>query len=183
VAEPVSGGAMPRAYTEIVTFNLRTLKLAHGEQFRDTTRVELEPFALGGESYEPTSPAVEATLTVTRMASGLVFRLELATELTGPCMRCLGVARVPVRVDATEVHEPGEAEELQSAYVESDRLDVGQWARDAVALELPEQIVCRPDCAGICPECGKDLNREPHTHEHADLDPRWAGLAELRDSL
>ena len=39
------------------------------------------------------------------------------------------------------------------------------WARDAVALALPEKILCRPDCAGLCPECGKNLNDEPHEHE------------------
>ena len=50
------------------------------------------------------------------------------------------------------------------------------WARDAVALELPEQILCRPDCAGLCPVCGKDLNVEPHEHLERDPDPRWAAL-------
>jgi uncharacterized protein len=175
---------MSRPYTDVVTtFNLRTLALAPGEQLRETLAIELEPFELGGEAYEAWPPTADATLTVTRMGSGLVFRLELATELVGPCVRCLGEARIAIAVDSTEVHEPGEGEELQSAYIAGDRLDLGQWARDAIALELPEQIICRPDCAGICPECGEDLNREPHTHDHAEIDPRWAGLAELRDSL
>jgi uncharacterized protein len=175
---------MPRAYTDIVTtFNLRTLALAPGEQLRETLAIELEPFELGGQSYEASPPAADATLTVTRMASGLVFRLELTTQLTGPCVRCLGEARVAIAVDSTEVHEPDGDEELRSAYVDGGRLDLGQWARDAIALELPEQIICRTDCAGICPECGEDLNREPHTHERAEIDPRWAGLADLRDSL
>ena len=52
-----------------------------------------------------------------------------------------------------------------------------------IALALPEKILCRPDCAGLCPVCGKDLNREPHEHEDEAGDPRWAALSELRDRL
>ena len=62
-------------------------------------------------------------------------------------------------------------------------LDVSAWARDAVALALPEKILCRPDCAGLCPVCGKNLNDEPHAHEEATADPRWAALEALRDDL
>ena len=53
--------------------------------------------------------------------------------------------------------------------------------RDAIALALPEQIVCRDDCAGLCAECGKNLNDEPHTHEEQHTDSRWAALEALRD--
>jgi uncharacterized protein len=88
-------------------------------------------------------------------------------------------------VAARELHDPAAppADELRSDYVVDDRLDVGTWARDAIALELPEQILCRPDCAGLCPTCGKDLNVEPHEHAERELDPRWAVLDELRDRI
>ena len=65
------------------------------------------------------------------------------------------------------------ADELHSDYVANDQLQLGAWARDAVALELPEQILCREDCAGLCPVCGKDLNVEPH--EHSSASPTRAG--------
>jgi uncharacterized protein len=52
-----------------------------------------------------------------------------------------------------------------------------------VALALPDQILCRPDCAGLCPVCGKDLNAEPHAHDEEHGDPRWEALAELRENL
>ena len=60
---------------------------------------------------------------------------------------------------------------------------MSQWARDAVALALPDKILCRPDCAGLCGECGKNLNDEPHTHEEQHGDPRWAALEALRDDV
>jgi len=53
----------------------------------------------------------------------------------------------------------------------------------AIALALPDKILCRSDCAGLCPMCGKNLNDEPHEHDEHEADPRWAALAELRDRL
>ena len=62
-------------------------------------------------------------------------------------------------------------------------LDLGAWARDQVALGVPDQILCRPDCAGLCPVCGKDLNIEPHEHAEAVTDSRWAALEALRTDV
>ena len=53
---------------------------------------------------------------------------------------------------------------------------------DAIALALPDKILCRDDCAGLCPVCGKDLNAEPHEHVEESADPRWAALESLRES-
>ena len=74
-------------------------------------------------------------------------------------------------------------EELRSPYVEDDTLELSAWARDALALALPDKILCRSDCAGLCPVCGKDLNEEPHTHDEIAADPRWSALEELRGQL
>jgi uncharacterized protein len=65
-----------------------------------------------------------------------------------------------------------------------ETVDLSAWARDAIALALPDKILCRTDCAGLCPVCGKDLNVEPHEHEKPAPDSRWAALEALRgDSL
>ena len=99
-------------------------------------------------------------------------------------MRCLAPASLPVEVAAQEYEatDAGADEELRSEYVSDGELDVGAWARDQVALGLPDQILCRPDCAGLCPTCRKDLNVEPHEHVEERLDPRWAKLSELKES-
>jgi len=70
---------------------------------------------------------------------------------------------------------------MEMPYIEADLLDVSAWARDAIALALPEKILCRESCAGLCGVCGKNLNDEPHTHEERHADPRWAALEALRD--
>jgi uncharacterized protein len=95
-------------------------------------------------------------------------------------MRCLGAAAPTYTVDSREISQPGEGEELDSPYVEQGVLDVFAWARDALALILPSKVLCREDCAGLCPVCGADLNSDPgHEHEPAP-DPRWAPLSEIR---
>jgi uncharacterized protein len=78
---------------------------------------------------------------------------------------------------------PDGADELRTPYVDDDKLDLAAWSRDAVALALPDKILCRADCAGLCPVCGKDLNDEPHTHEDTPTDSRWAALESLREQL
>ena len=72
---------------------------------------------------------------------------------------------------------------MKTFNLRSARLRSGEEYRDAIALALPEQILCRTDCAGLCPTCGKDLNLEPHEHEEEHGDPRWSALAALRDRL
>ena len=168
----------------MTTLNLRTIKLRSGEQFRDELEIELEPLELGGQRYLPVPHEVEAALTVTQATTGLDLRLAFDVRLHGPCMRCLADAVVDVAVDAREYHAAdATSDELRSEYVVDDQLELSAWGRDAVALALPDQILHAPDCAGLCPVCGKDLNLEPHTHDEQVPDPRWSALEELRDRL
>jgi uncharacterized protein len=101
-------------------------------------------------------------------------------------MRCLEDAAVEAEVDAREIDQvDAEDEELRSPYVSEEHgtvLDVDRWAHDAAILALPSRILCRPDCAGLCPLCGESLNdADPKDHEHEKpTDPRWAKLDELR---
>ena len=111
------------------------------------------------------------------------LRLRFEAALSGPCTRCLEPCEPTFAVDAREVSQPGETDELTSPYVDAGVLDLRRWSRDALALALPAKLLCRPDCAGLCPVCGQDLNVEPHTHVELAGDPRWAALDELREQL
>ena len=167
------------------SFNLRQVKLRSGQEYRDEVELELEPFELGGERYLPVPDKVPAELAITKASTGTVFDLAFTTRLHGPCYRCLddAVLEVPIEAREYQATNPDEDEELRSPYVEDNRLDLSSWARDAVALALPDKILCRADCAGLCPTCGKNLNEEPHEHEEKAVDPRWEGLERLREQL
>jgi len=163
------------------TFDLGRLGLTSGEGRRFVLPVGLDPFFFGGERYSVAPEQVDIGLDVARMiGGGWSLRLRFAARVEGPCMRCLAGAAPEIAVDAREVDQPGGgSDQLDSPYVDGDDLDVSAWAHDALALALPAQIVCRDDCAGLCPVCGEDLNAHPHEHERAP-DPRWAKLSELR---
>jgi uncharacterized protein len=167
------------------TFDLRSVRLRPGEEHRDEIELELTPFEYGGQRYLPVPDTVPAELVVSRASTGTVFELRLAARLHGPCYRCLGDAALDIAVDAREYQatNPEGSDDLRTPYLADDVLDVQAWARDAIALALPEQILCREDCAGLCAVCGKDLNVEPHEHEEEHVDPRWDALAKLRDKL
>jgi uncharacterized protein len=169
----------------MTTFDLRRLKLRSGEQFHDTLDVALDPFVLGGQEYLPEPATVPVELTVTKATTGTVFELAFRASLHGPCFRCLRDTSVSesVRAREYEANNPGGDPELRNEYLHGGSLDLTAWARDAFALQLPDKILHAPDCAGLCPVCGKDLNEEPHTHEELGTDPRWAALDELRGEL
>jgi uncharacterized protein len=169
----------------MTTFDLRRLRLRSGEEHREAVEIELEPLVYGGQSYQSVPGTVAAELTITRASSGTVFRLRFESRMIGPCYRCLSEAEFRERIVASEYQDAdrGADEELHTPYLEGTQLELSTWARDAAALALPETILCRPDCAGLCPECGRDLNREPHAHKQEYVDPRWAELEKLRDEL
>jgi uncharacterized protein len=163
------------------TYDLGPLHLRAGEGRTLDLEVTLDDFELGAERYSVTPSPVPVRLDVSRMNhGGTAMRLRLSATLHGPCMRCLEPAAPVYEVDAREVDQPGEGPELDSPYVEHDVVDVAAWARDALALALPAQLLCKDDCLGLCPECGIDLNTaDPgHAHEKAP-DPRWAALREI----
>ena len=168
----------------MTSVSLRTIRLRPGEEHREEKEVALEPLWLGGQRYLPVPEKVPSELVVSRASSGTVFELRFRTRLHGPCYRCRADAVVDVDIAGREYQATSaDSDELKTPYVENEQLDLTAWARDALVLELPDKILCRPDCAGLCPVCGRDLNVEPHAHEDEELDTRWAALSELRDRL
>ena len=158
------------------------MRLSSGEGRRLELQIALEPFTLAGEDYRVTPELIPVRLDISSTTGdGYALRLRFSATIEGPCMSCLGPAATAFEVDAREVSVSGEADELASPYVEEQVLDLAGWARDALALMLPATLRCRPDCAGLCPVCGIDLNSAGGEHRHErGPDPRWAKLSELR---
>ena len=193
------------------TFDLGGLRLSTGEGRRLDLAVAIEPFLLAGQRYPVEPSPVPVHLDISRTTGdGYALRLRFEASLVGPCMRCLEPASPLFIVDAREVSQPNEVrahrqahdvrvhggesagraharqqeesdDELVSPYVEEGALDLHAWARDALALALPANLLCREDCAGLCPVCGDNLNEAGPDHHHdRDPDPRWAALSKLR---
>ncbi|MGH2876116.1 MAG: YceD family protein [Solirubrobacteraceae bacterium] len=163
-------------------FDVDRLRLSSGEGRKLDLEVAIEPLGLGGQRYEIPGGRVPVRLDVSRTTgSGHALRIAFEAAPSGPCMRCLEPAALALEIEAREVSVPGGGEELESPYVRDGVLDLRAWVRDALALAMPAQPLCRPDCAGLCPVCGVDLNAAGAEHRHdREPDPRWAKLSELR---
>jgi uncharacterized protein len=163
-------------------YDLAGLRLSAGEGRRLQLEVPVDPIELGAQRYAIEPHRVPVELEVSRMSGGgYALRLRLAARIEGPCMRCLADAGPTVEVEAREVDRPGAGEELDSPYVNEETLDLAGWARDALVLALPAKVLCREECAGLCPICAADLNEAgPDHHHELEPDPRWAKLRELK---
>ncbi len=152
-------------------------------------RVPAIELRLGGQDYvtDPATPEVD--LTVTRSSAGAHFHLRSEAYIVGPCWRCTGPARLPVMIDTSEFSADGRSaedpfdEDLDSSYVEDGALALGLWARDAFAEALPAMILCREECAGLCPGCGADRNVVTCDCVEESGDSRWDALREISERL
>jgi uncharacterized protein len=167
------------ARTEI--FDLGRLALSSGEGRRLELEVPVGDFSFGGQRYRPEGSTTPVVLDAARTVHGWSLRLRAELALEGPCMRCLERAQESVPLDAREIDQPGGGDDLRSPYLAEDDLDLSAWTRDAAALALPAQIVCREECRGLCAVCGENLNHAGAEHAHErEPDPRWAALRELK---
>ena len=136
----------------------------------------------------PEGTPVEFDLRLEAVMEGVLVTGTAETVLVGECVRCLEqieddvVARFQeLYVYDDAAHDPDADEESDVSRLEGDLIDLEPALRDAVVLALPFQPLCEEDCPGLCIECGARLKDDPdHSHEAA-IDPRWAGLAALKN--
>jgi uncharacterized protein len=127
---------------------------------------------------------LDLDLRVESVSEGVLVTGTVAAPTVGECARCLTTVRGRVQVALTELFAYPEStteattEEDEVPRVVDDTIDLEQSIIDAVGLDLPFSPVCRPDCPGLCPECGVLLADEPG-HDHDRIDPRWAKLAAM----
>lgn len=122
-------------------------------------------------------------------------KTDVKGSITAPlevdCTRCLAPVKreldVVFQVDfvgkemfpeSKETHL--ESSDLDTDVIEGNELDLAEVAREQILLNLPEQVLCREDCKGICPTCGTDLNESECRCGEEDIDPRWAALKNLK---
>jgi len=123
-----------------------------------------------------------------RVAGGLKTTLEMA------CARCLDpvlekVERQydllyrPLGTDAGREELSITAAEAEVSYYQGEGLLLEEVLREQVLLAAPLKAICREDCKGLCPHCGKNMNLEPCSCAGAIEDPRWSALKDLRSKL
>ena len=173
-AEPVR--LDPRAPLVLDT---RELGRRPGSQHQ-VTRTVPAPADLGIEVlHVPEGSPVELDLRLEAVMEGVLVTGSASAELAGECARCLEPIEDEIDVRFQELfvydQEHSSEEDDEVSTLEGDLVDLEPLLRDAVVLALPFQPVCRPDCPGLCSECGVRLADDPG-HQHDQVDPRWAAL-------
>ncbi|HEX3051918.1 MAG TPA: DUF177 domain-containing protein [Aggregatilineaceae bacterium] len=118
---------------------------------------------------------VRGELRLSRNSRGILVQGGLETSVVGECVRCLTPTAVPVTFELEELFAYPPSAEAEYAVDDTGILDLGPLLREEAILALPIGVLCRPDCAGLCPECGQNLN-EGTCNCELDIDPRMESL-------
>ena len=89
----------------------------------------------------------------------------------------------PIGVDANGAERAISTSETEIGYYNGDGLVLEDVLREQVLLSLPEKTLCRADCKGLCPGCGRNLNTEQCSCESTEADTRWSALSDLRSKI
>ena len=147
---------------------------------KEIQRIAEAPDGIGTDVIGvPPGSSVEFELRLESVVEGVLVTGAAEVTLTGQCGRCLEPISFDEEIDLQELYlyPDKEPDDEEASRLEDDLLDLEPLLRDTVVLDLPYTPLCRPDCAGLCPDCGANLNTDPD-HAHDDrIDPRWAGLS------
>jgi uncharacterized protein len=133
---------------------------------------------------------VEGTVNMLRTDRGLLVTVRARATLRGTCGRCLAAAESPIEIEFQEECIPV-VDPLSGKHITPDEseagfvidadlvLDLGESLRQYALMAAPSKPLCRPDCAGLCPTCGANLNDGPCGCPPA-ADDRWGALTALK---
>ena len=120
---------------------------------------------------------------VSRAAQGLLVQVKLKATVYTDCVRCLTNFSQPLDIDFSELYAFNRNSITDSGLLvpESGKIDLEPFIRDEMILAMPINPLCRINCKGLCPECGENLNDQPHIHQDDLEDPRLSALKALLD--
>ncbi len=124
------------------------------------------------------------TFTATRTSEGIYLSGTLINTLIAQCVRCLeeAIVSIDLQLDDLFYYPPQTAPKGEYSLGDDGYIDLAPLVRELTVLETPIQPICRPDCQGLCTECGQNLNKENCSCEPDLVDPRLTILRQLLDS-
>lgn len=153
---------------------------------RTLTRTVVAPTDLGLELIGvPAGADLSLDLRLESVSEGVLVSGSVTGPVEGECGRCLRPIADALTVSVQELYAYANSttdettEEDEVGRLHGDLIDLQPALRDAVVLALPANPLCRPDCPGLCPECGGLWDDLPADHSHQQGDPRWAALSKL----
>lgn len=148
----------------------------------DAQIAEVLPASELGVDDDRISGDVTVDLTAVSSIDGISVTGTISMPWRAPCRRCLTDVVDTSVVEVDEVYrDPGGAVvDADSFELTGDQIDLAPAIREYLLLELPDDPLCRDECAGICPVCGTDRNHSSCGCDTTVRDERWAALDDLR---
>jgi uncharacterized protein len=140
-------------------------------------------------------------LKIESVSEGVLASAHIQSVAVGECGRCLEKLEFDIDEDFQELFEyekdtrqkskkdkkskndEDEEDELEVRQMDGDEIDLDGPIRDAIILNLPLNPLCKPDCQGLCPDCGEKFEKLGADHKHEKIDARWAALGDLAGLL
>ncbi len=165
--------------------NLTDVFTSEGKVKKISTAFEKEFFSCMGNEY-PVEDGTEVMLTLTNIGAGeVLIEGNLKAVLEIPCDRCLQSVRVPVtaefthRVISPDQEKDTSSEEEEQNFISGYELDVDALVNNEILMNMPVKVLCREDCRGICPVCGRNLNEGECGCDRFVPDPRMAAIKDI----
>ncbi len=153
-------------------------------------RIDSEPVEVPEDDYART---IDGRIHLLRTARGILLRADLGVRPTLECARCLEPFETELELDIEEMFvferdpvtlRPVEVASDEFRLIDDQYLDVSEAVRQYEQTAVPISPICRANCAGLCPECGKNRNGDAcDCVSEAEIVPAWSGLAALADRL
>jgi uncharacterized protein len=123
----------------------------------------------------------EGVATMGRTPQGLIVQGDFTAEITLSCVRCLNDFWQQIHFDLTELYAFRKKDMSESGLLLPDdaHIDLQPLVREYALLEVPISPICKPDCKGLCPECGEDLNVTDCGHRVDNGDSPFSVLKDL----
>ncbi len=142
-----------------------------------------------GADYKFEGP-VCGSIKLVNTGEGISAQGRLRATVVLDCGRCLCVHKAALDIEVDEICSLDQVDEPQPGEVDSegrcpvpirdtDVVDLGELVRQLLILSVPPRSLCRPDCRGLCPQCGQNLNEGQCQCDQQQVDPRLAPLQKL----
>ena len=155
-------------------------------EYRDFTISSQLP-GIGNVLARLAETPVHGDLRAESVVEGILVTGRASATARFECARCLADFTAPVALEVCELFVTPDREQEaghEDAYkIAGKEIHLEPMLRDALALALPLNPICRDECQGMCSGCGRNLNEAACTCTHDEVDPRWAELAEVRERL
>lgn len=162
--------------------NLTDVFTSEGKVKKVSLPYEKESFSYGGSDY-PIAEKSEINLSFTNIGTGsLLVEGVFFLTLMMPCDRCLQNVEVPITVEFSHKvlsPEKDTAEEEEQSFMSGYELDVDVLINNEILINMPVKVLCREDCKGICPVCGRNQNEGECGCDTFVPDPRMAAIKDI----